>query len=194
MFLYFRDRRSTASLRYRNRAEITIPKSPAPRSRVHARLASLAQIGELARRLSGIVWTLSYITTALPSVVHSVQQDLLLEYQVLLLQHLWLPNNELFHHENSAESTKYDRWSTLPHKRAYWAINFCWTFRLLCPTFGPISASLGVRSCSFQRREEVYGQVAQKSIPLVSSHHAHIIIAKRRSYHRLKNEIYYIHS
>ena len=32
-----------------------------------------------------------------------------------------------------------------------------------------------VRSCSFQRREEVYSQVAQKSIPLVSSHH--IIIA-----------------
>ena len=51
-----------------------------------------------------------------------------------------------------------------------------------------------VRSCSFQRREEVYSQVAQKSIPLVSSHHAHIIIAKRRSYYRLKNEIYYVHS
>ena len=49
------------------------------------------------------------MTTALPSVVHSVQQDLLLEYRVLLLLHLWLPNNELFHHENSAESTKYDR-------------------------------------------------------------------------------------
>ena len=32
-----------------------------------------------------------------------------------------------------------------------------------------------VRSCSFQRREEVYSQVAQKSMPLVSSHH--IIIA-----------------
>ena len=118
------------------------PRGFAARSRVHARLASLAQIRELARRLSGIVWTLSYITTALPSVVHSVQQDLLLEYQVLLLRHLWLPNNELFHHENSAESTKYDRWSTLLHKRAYWAINFCWTFRLLCPTFGSISAFL----------------------------------------------------
>ena len=62
-----------------------------------------------AQKLSGIVLTLPYITTALPSVVHSVQQDLLLEYQVLLLRHLWLLNNELFHHENSAESTKYDR-------------------------------------------------------------------------------------
>ena len=57
--------------------------------------------------------------------------------------------------------------------------------------FPPLSR---VRSCSFQRREEVYSQVAQKSIPLVSSHHAHIIIAKTRSYYRLKNEIYYIHS
>ena len=31
------------------------PRGFAARSRVHARLASLAQIGELARRLSGIV-------------------------------------------------------------------------------------------------------------------------------------------
>ena len=89
VMLHFRDRRSAASLRYRNRAEITVlymceqkpdpvwfscrcksslrASSPiwaseanlartrerraAPRSRVLVRLASLAQIGELACRL-----------------------------------------------------------------------------------------------------------------------------------------------
>ena len=126
--LYFRDWRGAL----RSVTEIA-PKSPflcVNRSFIRSMIFIQAQ------KLSGIVWTLPYITTALPSVVHSVQQDLLLEYQVLLPRHLWLLNNERFLHENSAESTKYDRWSTLPHKRAYWAIYFCWTFCLLCPTFG----------------------------------------------------------
>ena len=151
---------------------------------------------------SGIVQTLPYITTALPSVVHSVQQDLLLEYRVLLLLHLWLPNNELFHHENSAESTKYDRWSTLPHKRADWAINFCWTFCLLCPTFGPTSASLG--SDLLLSREERRSTVKSPKSPyrlfrltissLRKDETYYTIITLVLPYYRLKNEIYYIHS
>ena len=41
------------------------------------------------------------VRLTVPLVVHSAQQDPLLGYQDLSLQHQWLPNSGPFHHENS---------------------------------------------------------------------------------------------
>ena len=154
MFLYFRDRRNTASLRNRNRAEITVlmcVQKLYPRNDFHSGAKAIRHSVNIALHYNCITFGGSLCTTRSTSGISSP-----LAATSVATKQRTFPSRKLCRVNKIIMIDDQLCFTREPIEQ----LMSVELFASCVPPLAQFPPFSRVRSCSFQRREEVYGQVA----------------------------------